>query len=100
MEAMEAIEAMERGLQKLKLVLSQDMDMEVAMEDMVVDMDTMARGPLMLKLDMEVIEVDMEVIEVVMEDTVDIVEDIMDNLFFIFYVPPFITLINWPQDKT
>merc|ERR1712106_1056664 len=56
-------------------------DMEVAMEDMVVDMDTRARGPLMLKLDMEVIEVDMEVIEVVMEDTVDIVEDIMDNLF-------------------
>merc|ERR1739838_979310 len=56
MVAMEAIEAMERGLQKLKLVLSQDMDM----------------------LDMAVIEVDMEVD---MEDTVDIVEVIMDNLY-------------------
>merc|ERR1739838_1029037 len=87
MVAMEAIEAMERGLQKLKLVLSQDMDMvdmavmvdmEVAMEDMVMDMDTMARGPLTLKLDM-----DME-----MEDTVDIVEVIMDNLylFSMFYL--------------
>jgi len=58
MVAMEAIEAMERGLQKLKLVPSQDMDMvdmavmvdmEVAtMEDMDVDM-VMARGPLMLR---------------------------------------------------
>merc|ERR1739838_254957 len=84
MVAMEAIEAMERGLQKLKLVLSQDMDMavmvdmEVAMEGMVMDMDTMARGPLMLKLDMEVD----------MEDTVDIVEVIMDNLylFSMFYL--------------
>ena len=83
MVAMEAMEAMERGLQKLKLMLSQDtavdmavmVDTEVAMEDMVMDMD-MARGPLMLKLDMEVM-VDMED----MEDTVDIVEDIMDNLY-------------------
>ena len=63
--AMEAIEAlaMERGLQKLKLMLSQDIsevdmvdmavmvDMEVAMEDMAaMDVDTdMVRGLLMLK---------------------------------------------------
>ena len=59
--AMEAIEAMERGPQKLKLMLSQDIsvvdmaavmvDMEVAMEDMAamdVDMD-MVRGLLMLR---------------------------------------------------
>ena len=53
---MEAIEAMERGLQKLKLMLSQDtavdmavmVDMEVAVEDMDMDM-VMARGPLMLR---------------------------------------------------
>ena len=59
--AMEAIEVMERGLQKLKPMLSQDtsaedmaadmVDMEAAMEDMVVmDVDTvMARGLLMLR---------------------------------------------------
>merc|ERR1739838_1101102 len=57
------------------------------MEDMDVDM-VMAKGPLMLKLDMEVIEVDMEVMEVDMEVTVDIVEDIMDNyyLFSMFHL--------------
>ena len=64
MVAMEAIEAMERGPQKLKLMLSQDIsevdmavmvdmevDMEDAMEDMAameVDMD-MVRGLLMLR---------------------------------------------------
>ena len=56
MVAMEAMEAMERGLQKLKLMLSQDtavdmavmVDTEVAMEDMDMDMD-MARGLLMLR---------------------------------------------------
>merc|ERR1712128_4018 len=77
------------------VVMAMDMDIAVDMEDIAVDMADMvvmdvdmdmARGPLMLRLDM--VMVDMVVMAVDMVDMVDIVEDITVNfyLYFMFHL--------------
>merc|ERR1739838_1296250 len=89
--------AMDMDMARGPLMLKLYMDI-VDMEDVVVtevDMD-MARGPLMLRLDtLEVMDVDMVVMAVDMADMVDIVEDITVNLYlFLMFHLSLILLIG------